>query len=396
MSAQDEQTASSPTPKMDAAALELRAQPRRVVRFKRGLFIGVSAAVAVGLMSMAWLALTPRSPRSPSGDVDRHATDNQTPTEALAGLPSDYGQALPPKLGPPLPGDLGRAIVEQNGQAIPNHPSTDQAAQARLAEQEMREAQTRQARQAGVMVHASSRPLAATSGSEASSAIAPSDGPPSQAPNQHRKAAFLEARSSGDVYNSHQLETPRSPFQVMAGDIISASLLTGLNSDLPGIVTAQVTENVYDTVTGRTILIPQGARLIGAYDSVVAFGQKRALLVWQRLILPDGASVRLDNFPAADPAGYAGLEDRVDFHTWRLFKGAAMSTLLGVGTEVSLGGDESDLVRAIRRSAQQSASDVGQQIVAKQLDVQPTLRVRPGWPLRIVVHKDLILRPWRG
>ena len=188
----------------------------------------------------------------------------------------------------------------------------------------------------------------------------------------------------------------RFAYQLMAGGVIAASLITGLNSDLPGLVIAQVTENVFDSATGRFLLIPQGARLIGSYDSVVAFGQRRALLVWQRIILPDGASIQLDNLPATDAAGYAGLADQVDFHTWQLLKGVALSTLLGVGTELNLGDGESDLVRAIRQSTQQSASQAGQQIVGKQLDVQPTLRIRPGWPLRVIVHKDLILRPWRA
>ena len=134
--------------------------------------------------------------------------------------------------------------------------------------------------------------------------------------------------------------------------------------------------------------------MIGQYDSVVAFAQKRALLVWQRIILPDGSSIQIDNLPATDTAGYAGLQDRVDFHTWQLLKGVAMSTLLGIGTQISIGGDRSDLVRAIRESSQQSASEAGQQIVSKQLDVQPTLRVRPGWPLRVILHKDLILKAW--
>ena len=182
----------------------------------------------------------------------------------------------------------------------------------------------------------------------------------------------------------------------MAGSVIAASLITGINSDLPGLVVAQVTENVYDTVTGRTLLIPQGSRLIGTYDSVIAFGQSRALLVWQRIILPDGSSFRVDNLPATDTAGYAGLEDEVDYHTWRLIKGIALATLLGVGTELSLGSDESDLVRAIRESTQQNVSRAGQRITEKNLNIQPTITVRPGWPLRIIVHRDLVLRPYQG
>ncbi len=127
----------------------------------------------------------------------------------------------------------------------------------------------------------------------------------------------------------------------------------------------------------------------------MAFGQKRALVVWRRLILPDGPSVPIDNVPATDTAGYAGLTDKVDVHTWQLLKGVALSTLLGVGTELSFGNSESDLVRAIRESAQQSGSRASDQLVMKNLNIQPTLRVRPGWPLRVVVHKDIVLRPWQ-
>ena len=129
---------------------------------------------------------------------------------------------------------------------------------------------------------------------------------------------------------------------------------------------------------------------------VVAYGQSRALVVWQRIVLPNGNSIRIDNVPATDMAGYAGLADKVDAHTWQLLKGVALSTLLGVGTGLSLGDSESDLVRAIRESAQQGTSRAGDQIVTKNLNVQPTIKVRPGWPLRVVVHKDIVLAPWPG
>ena len=175
--------------------------------------------------------------------------------------------------------------------------------------------------------------------------------------------------------------------------MISASLITGLRSDLPGLVTAQVTERVYDSATGRILLIPQGARLIGSYDSVVAFGQKNALVVWQRIIFPDGSSVRLENAPATDPSGYAGLSDRVDFHTWSLLKGVVLSTLLGVGAELQFSG-ESDLVQALRESTQQSVSRAGDQLTSRNLQVQPTITVRPGAPVRLVVHQDIVLKPW--
>ena len=181
----------------------------------------------------------------------------------------------------------------------------------------------------------------------------------------------------------------------MAGTIISASLITGLNSDLPGRVIAQITENVYDTSTGQYLLIPQGARVIGTYDSQVSFGQERALVVWQRIIMPDGASIVIDNLPAIDTAGYAGLHDKVDFHTWRLLKGIALSTILGVGTELTFGDEENELIEALRSSAQDSANQVGQGLTERNLNIQPTITIRPGWPLKIIVQKDIVLRPYR-
>jgi type IV secretion system protein VirB10 len=176
--------------------------------------------------------------------------------------------------------------------------------------------------------------------------------------------------------------------------VIAASLITGLRSDLPGLVTAQVTENTYDSPTGQILLIPQGARLIGSYDSVVAFGQSRALIVWQRIVMPDGSSIRIDNVPATDPAGYAGLANKIDRHTWALLKGVAISTMLGVGANLTFTG-ESDLVQAIRESTQQNVSRAGDQITSRNLQIQPTITIRPGAPVRLVVHRDLILAPWK-
>ncbi|TCM22973.1 TrbI/VirB10 family protein [Novosphingobium sp. ST904] len=191
----------------------------------------------------------------------------------------------------------------------------------------------------------------------------------------------------------HALTPAASANMLSAGSVIAGSLITGLRSDLPGLVIAQVTQQVFDSATGRTLLIPQGARLIGSYDSLVAFGQKRALIVWQRIVMPDGSSIRLDNVPATDMSGYAGLEDQVDAHTWQVIKGAAISTLLGVGSDLTLTG-ESDLVQAIRQSTQQSVSRAGDQLVSRSLQVQPTITIRPGAPVRLVVQRDLVLEPW--
>lgn len=414
-------SSSAETGKVAPENLVLRAAPRRVVRFRRGVIVAGAAVASLAITGVAWMALGPKTLQLVQAE-EKAITDRHTPADAVANLPGDYSKVTPttPILGAPLPGDLGKPILDhQRELAAGGAMSADAAAvpqgmtaaeQAAEAERQRIAAQAHQAREAGVMVQSSGRAAGAspaTGGEGAATAnMAPATeseqadrlalDPDRDQNTQQRKLDFMGQQTSGGIYNAHALQTPASPYQVMAGSVIAASLITGLNSDLPGMVVAQVTEPVFDTVTGRILLIPQGSRLIGSYDSVVAFGQSRALLVWQRIILPDGGSIQIDNLPATDAAGYAGLSDRVDFHTWRLLKGVALSTLLGVGTELSLGSDESDLVRAIRQSTQQSANQAGQQIVGKNLNIQPTITVRPGWPLRVIVHKDIQLRPWAG
>ncbi len=213
--------------------------------------------------------------------------------------------------------------------------------------------------------------------------------------DQAAKRAFLAQASSQRTVSAERLVPLASPNIVQAGAVIPAALITGIRSDLPGQITAQVTVNVYDSPTGRILLIPQGARLIGEYDSEVTAGQTRVLLAWDRLIMPDGRSITLERQPGADGAGFAGLQDRVNQHWGNLLKAAAISTLLGVGVE--LGADsENDLVRALRRGSQDTINQAGQQIVGRQLNVQPTLTIRPGHPLRVVITRDLVLEPIGG
>ncbi|RWN15217.1 TrbI/VirB10 family protein [Mesorhizobium sp.] len=392
-------------PKLDPEELQLRASPRRVVRFRRGVIIAIAALGSGAVFGVAMMALQGPALRIRDQAEDLYSTERKPTVDGLDTLPHDYSgmKPKPPVLGPPLPGDLGRPILERQRQLgiVPGQDIS--AEEQRLAQQaiEARESQVlfrvenrAQQTDVGESVQTAQHPFEALPQSEAaraSASVAPAEGDQN---NQQRKLDFLSQRSTGGIYNPHALQTPISPYQLMAGSVIAASLITGINSDLPGLVVAQVTENVHDTVTGNILLIPQGSRLIGVYDSVVAFGQKRALLVWQRILLPDGSSVEIDNLPASDTAGYAGLEDKVDFHTWQLIKGVALATLLGVGTEFSLGENESDLVKAIRESAQQNASRAGQRITEKNLNIQPTIIVRPGWPLRVIVHKDIVLRPY--
>lgn len=395
-------------PKADPETLVLRATPNRVTRFRRGVIVAIAAAGSTAIIGVAWLALKPATLSLIAPSEDKQL-GSKTPPDALAGAPTNYGAV--PKLGPALPGDLGRPILNRQRDigagGMPIDSVTDaaqRAAQEAEAERQRIAAEQRAARESGVMLQiAGAAPRVAAQvvdspnsnvvprGADARAMLDSEPGPSSQ----RRKNDLVGRTNDDNDMNPHALASPVSPWTLHAGSIIAASLITGLDSDLPGLVTAQVTENVHDSVTGRTLLIPQGSRLIGSYDNVVAFGQRRALVVWQRIILPDGASIRIDNVPATDTQGYAGLSDRIDRHSWQLLKGVALSTLLGVSTELGFGSSETDLVRAIREAAQQSGARAGDQVVMKNLDVQPTLRVRPGWPLRVVVHKDIVLRPWR-
>ncbi|WP_095088678.1 TrbI/VirB10 family protein [Mesorhizobium sophorae] len=394
-------------PKLDPEQLQLRASPRRAVRFRRGVIIAIAALGSGAIFGVTMMALQGPAWRIKEQAVDLYNTERKPTAEGLETLPKDYSGITPkaPVLGPPLPGDLGRAILERQRQLGIAPGQEASAEEQRLAQQAIA------ARESQVMLRIENRletsPVAGTGPSKQQpfEALAQSDATRQSASvattegdqnNQQRKLDFINQKNASGIYNPHALQTLASPYQLMAGSVIAASLITGINSDLPGLVVAQVTENVHDTVTGHALLIPQGSRLIGTYDSVVAFGQKRALLVWQRIVMPDGSSIEIDNLPATDTAGYAGLEDKVDFHTWQLIKGVALGTLLGVGTELSFGENESDLVKAIRESTQQNVSQAGQRITEKNLNIQPTITVRPGWPLRVIVHKDLVLRPYSG
>ena len=409
------------SPRLSPEDIELRVKPRRVTRINRKVLIGSVAVGALLLFGAFLFALNPPDWRGKQGAQELYNTDRKAMADGLSKLPSTYDAI--PQLGPPASGDFGDAMHKVDtgkGAELPlgdrpfqPDPEADlqRAERIRLARlgQQGRESklfytvtvkpsETLANKPATATIEARDLPSPFDALAAASGNVPTSDGTIAQQATvpgfQDRKLAFINAKPDAEIYNPHAQQKPVSPYILMAGTIIPTSLLTGLNSDLPGFVIGQVTENVYDTVTGRILLVPQGTRIIGKYDSVVAFGQKRALIVWQRIIRPDGSSIVIENLPATDEGGYAGLEDGVDFHTWQILKGVGLATLLGVGTELSIGGNQNDLVSAIRQSAFQNIDRASQNVVQRMLDIQPTLTIRPGFPLRIIVHKDLILTPY--
>jgi type IV secretory pathway VirB10-like protein len=308
-------------------------------------------------------------------------------------LPRDYAGLSHdvPKLGPPLPGDLGRPIIATEGQSTLTGPDVEQ----QRANQETEAARTSKI---FALTTAPVAPSHASSQETANNTASSSDETFAQN-GQDRKLLFVNAPADRRTTAPDRLVRPASPFVVQAGTIIPAALITGIRSDLPGQITAQITEAVFDTPTGRAKLIPQGARLLGVYDSQVAFGQSRVLLVWTRLIMPNGRSIALERQQGTDVGGYSGLEDEVDNHWKELLGAAALSTLLGVGSELGSGADtgsNTTVLQALRLGAANSLNQTGQQVVRRNLNIQPTLTIRPGFLVRVIVNRDLVLEPYRG
>ncbi|MGL3821296.1 TrbI/VirB10 family protein [Sphingopyxis sp. R3-92] len=385
--------APSPNPE----PFRLRTPVPTVMRLSRKTLAILGVVAGLGIGGSLIYALKPAAPREAK---ELYSTEGRATAETISAGPKDYSQV--PKLGPPLPGDLGRPILsaQQRGTDVPvpqmgatlNRPDAAEAARQR-AMQERDAARTASlflgggqanAGMAGTVEAMPAPPIASGAAVGEASQAAPSD--------QTTKRAFMTQAARQQTASVERLTSPVSPYMLQSGTVIPAALITGIRSDLPGQITAQVTQSVYDSQTGRILLIPQGSRLIGEYDSEITAGQSRVLLAWDRLILPDGRSITLERQPGADASGFAGLQDSVNRHWGNLFKAAAISTILGIGTELVAEGDD-PLVRALRRGTQDTVNQTGQQLVRQQLNVQPTLTIRPGHPMRIIITRDLVLEP---
>jgi type IV secretion system protein VirB10 len=347
-------------------------------------------ALALLLVSGAVLwALRSNQPHNLTPD-ELYSTDHHNVADGLTTLPRDYAGIARdvPQIG--QPSGLVRPIVSTEAQSAPIGLD---------AEQQRANQETEAARTSKIFA-STAAPIAQRQSSKETPPGAASSSDETFTQNgQDRKLLFVNAPVDRRTTAPDRISRPASPFVIQAGTIIPVALITGIRSDLPGQITAQVTETVYDTPTGRIRLIPQGARLVGIYDSQIAFGQSRALLVWTRLIMPNGRSIALERQQGADAGGYSGLEDDVDNHWKELLGAAALSTLLGVGSELGSGADNGNntaILQALRLGAANSLNQTGQQVVRRNLNIQPTLTIRPGFPVRVIVNRDIILEPYRG
>lgn len=216
---------------------------------------------------------------------------------------------------------------------------------------------------------------------------------------QAQKAEFMKenAKAGDNDYLMATLKNPMSPYEIQAGTIIPGVLVTGINSDLPGQITAQVKSNVYDSISGNYLLIPQGAKLVGAYDAQVAYGQERVLIAWKRVIFPNGQSIDLHGMPGVDMSGYAGFSDQVNNHYTKIFGSVLLMSILSAGPQLAQPQNTSNgnnnyptVNQTMAQSLGNNISAVGTAMTVKNLNIQPTLEIRQGYEFNITVTKDMV------
>ncbi len=211
-------------------------------------------------------------------------------------------------------------------------------------------------------------------------------------------------REGGDRWRLNATpEAPRSRYELRAGFVVPGTLISGINSELPGQIVAQVSQNVFDTATGKYLLIPQGSRLVGSYSAQVAYGQSRVLVAWQRIIFPDGKAMDIGAMPGSDSAGYAGFKDKVNNHYLRIFGSALFMSGITAGATLSQPQSNFDfngrisVGNALSQALGQSLGEATSQLIQKNLNVAPTLMIRPGFRFNVVVVKDLTFsKPYRA
>jgi len=234
--------------------------------------------------------------------------------------------------------------------------------------------------------------------SQGSDFLAPSDGGADDS-----YSVFANGQEGDRWELKSKPEAPRSPFELRAGFVVPATLISGINSDLPGQIMAQISQDVYDTPTGRHLLLPQGSRLVGSYSSDVAYGQSRVLVAWQRIVFPDGKAMDIGSMPGADQAGYSGFKDKVNNHYFRLFGSALLMSAVTAGVSLSQEqdnsgfGTETTASSAMSEALGQQLGQVTAQLISKNLNIAPKLEIRPGFRFNVIVTKDLTFsKPYKS
>lgn len=420
--------------------LPLRATPAKGTRIKPGLIWAITGGMGAVTAVAVVMALQPHhvkaaDPRQQQKEAAQAAQADLTPTmpDSLAAIPSTYGptadtnSVVVPKLGAPLHGDLGymeHSQAQQNLAAAASIGATQSTAEPaptvpaikpltpaqqraeQLAEERAKQAQAARsapvefAMQQGSQAGPTAMPTSLQGPGPAGGSIAPEQARPTENEDQNmqdEKRSFAKFGSKSDPYLHQPLITPRSPYQLMAGTLIPAIMVTGINTDLPGHIAAQVSQNVYDSISGKYLLIPQGSKLLGEYDSKISYGQERILIAWSRLIMPNGASIMLEGMPGVDLRGFAGVKDGVNNHYLKMLGGVVLGSVIGAGAQLASGPTSPaapTFGQLVGQGAAQNINQAGQQVTSKNLNLQPTLTIPYGYRVNVFVTKDIILKPY--
>lgn len=381
----------------------------RVKRFNRrtvGILVAATAAVAIVAFGTA-LTRHPPARRFAASEAETTAAA-PTAADAVNHLPGSYADV--PRLGRALPGDIGAmvandpALLARAAQGTLGTSSYATPMSMTRSPVNEAEAMATRAREGGFGFGggtASGSPTAAAGPSwavpGAAGAVPAYPSPPRadrDADNrQDDKQEFLERSREARWALKDRLHHPDSPYTLLAGTVIPGVLLTGINSDLPGQIEGLISENVYDTVTGQHLILPLGTKLLGSYDSRVTYGQTRVLVVWTRLIRPDGSNLDLEGMPGTDLSGYAGLTGTVDRHLTRLLGAVVLGSLIQAGTSAGTSYTDPGFSDRFRQGSGQGVNEGTQQIVRKELQLQPTIRAAPGARFAVFTTKDLELGP---
>lgn len=359
------------------------------------LVVGVGLIIAGRMIERLFNRHARRSAENEMNAVQMRPTEDMLERGPMAGLPDDY-TFIPPPVPKPAPIPMEEPKADESPPLADKEPDPEMLKRLEQMRKEFEQAMDSPIVFTGRR-SASSNTTAPRLDSTTGQFQTPGFGFGNEDlrhPDTRARDFFSDASNVASRVKS-DMQPPVSPYEVKAGTIIPAALLTGINSDLPGDVIGQVTSNVYDTVLGRYLLIPQGSRLIGRYSSQVEHGHNRVLIAWQRLILPDGYSIALDAMPGTDEAGVSGMADLVDYHTDRLIGATMLSTLLALGSNfaANIDPEREELVITANTIAEQT-SQTAQHIIERELSVQPTITVRPGMAFNVLVNRDLPLKPY--
>ena len=404
------------TPPGRAEPLTGRGKPQSVKRFNRKMLLALAVITAVVVTLAFTMGL--KSSKKSAAAAPEGTSRVPTPNDSVNQLPGDYAD-LVPQLGEPRPGDLGtRAPTSTGGgggsaAGTPRQLTPLEQYQSQLELDRLRREET--ARNSGVAFAGGGAAVGAATAatSDAGSSLQeklldlaqrPAGAVPVNAsykdePDQNGQEAknhFAERSRAASFDLPERVQALHSPYTLIAGAILPCVLTQGINSDLPGQIGCMISQNVYDSVTGHFLLVPQGTKAIGSYESRVAYGQSRVLVVWTRLERPDGSTLSLEGMPGTDLSGFAGLTGHVNNHYVRLLSGVVMGSLIGASAQIAMGANSQNpsFAALAAQGAGQNINEAGQQITRKNLNIQPTIEVPPGARLNIFATQDLILPPW--